>query len=153
MFRKVTKKNFDDFKHIYTEGRRSFVRFRDEKLNWSLKPERFLDSSKYFGYVLYKGSKVIGYLTVVLDYNGKRRAKLHAGEIKKEFRGRGYGTKLNRFVIKKIKDLNYKEIVVRTWSGNQASQGMFRKLGFEKYKTIKNQRVNGDDSVWYKMNI
>tara|TARA_Y100000310_G_C20576988_1_gene760956 strand:+ start:852 stop:1328 length:477 start_codon:yes stop_codon:yes gene_type:complete len=151
--RKVTKKNFRDFKHLYTEGRRSFVRFRDEEDNWTLKPERFLEGDKYFAYVLYKDGRVIAYLANVLDFKKKGVAKLHAGEVKKKFRGRGYGIKINRFVIKKMKEKGYKKIVVRTWSSNQASQGMFKKLGFEKYRTIKNNRVNGDDSVWWRMRI
>ena len=53
----------------------------------------------------------------------------------------------------KKKSKKVKKVIVRTWGANFKSISLFKKLGFKKYKTIKNQRINGDSSVWFKKEL
>ena len=56
-------------------------------------------------------------------------------------------------ILHSEKDLKMKEIVTRSVSSNKREQHILEKFNFKKYKTIKNQRINGDDSYWYKLKI
>lgn len=94
-------------------------------------------------------NKIIGYS--FCDVSNKKRVRLKGIVVHKSYQGKGIGEKLIKKVLNELKNLNCKKVVTRTWSSNNKSISLFTKFGFEKYYTIKNQRINGDDTIWFKL--
>ncbi|XP_011494789.1 PREDICTED: uncharacterized protein LOC105359795 isoform X2 [Ceratosolen solmsi marchali] len=66
-------------------------------------------------------------------------------QTKPEFRRKGYGTKLARFLTKRVAENGYKPFVVIR-PENEASQSLYKKLGFRKLYTIV--RMTFVPEVW-----
>lgn len=97
-------------------------------------------------------NKTIGYISVILH---KETNLLDIGPmfILKEFSGKGYGKKQVEFVINWAKENNFKGIETRTWGKNYGSRKIFESLNFKMTKEIKNDRINNDSSMFYKINF
>ena len=73
--------------------------------------------------------------------------------VSEKARGQGLGKKQVEELIKWSKTENYSSIYTKTWSGNTASRKIFESLGFEKTEEIPNDRINGDASIKYLLNL
>ncbi len=93
-------------------------------------------------------SKIVGYISYGFN---KNRGWIRGIAIKKSYRNKGIGEKLYKNAIKKILNKKIKKIVVRTWSSNIPAIKLIEKIGFVKTRTIKKIRVNGDDTIWFKL--
>lgn len=100
--------------------------------------------------LVFDKSKVIGYVSYGFN---KKRGWIRGIAIKKKYRNQGIGKKLYKKAINEIKKKKIKKIVTRTWSSNSPSISLIKKMGFIKTKTIKNTRINGDDTIWFKLEI
>jgi ribosomal protein S18 acetylase RimI-like enzyme len=64
--------------------------------------------------------------------------------VNKEFRKQGVAEELYNELFKRKK-----EVRLRTWSSNEKHIELLYKLKFKVYKRIKNDRDNGDDSIYF----
>lgn len=100
--------------------------------------------------LVFDKSKIIGYVSYGFN---KKRGWIRGIAIKKNYRNQGIGKKLYKKAISEIKKKKIKIIVTRTWSSNTHSINLIKKMGFIKTRTIKNTRINGDDTIWFKLEI
>ena len=76
-----------------------------------------------------------GALVVNLDdedyYIADKRIYLSRMIVKKEYRRKGIGTEILRFLIEKAKELGYSEISIGVDKDNIAALNLYRKMGFD----------------------
>lgn len=84
----------------------------------------------------------------------------HAGQIslgityiKKQYRSKGYGTVIRENIIQAVRDLGYKKIFTKTWASNLAMIQSNKKLGFKKIGEVENDRVNGDATIKFELDL
>lgn len=148
--KKVTRANLKDLDELYKATQKTLVLIKNQQSR-EKDFEKYVNNPRFIAYLLYYGKNVIVYQTINLKFR-KNTARMRGMAVRKEFRNRGYGTKLLRFCLKKLRsEKNIKEAVTRTWSTNIATIRMIESAGFRKYKTIKKQRINGADTLWYKI--
>ncbi len=97
-------------------------------------------------------NQIIGYISLILDPENNF---LDIGPmfILKNYRGKGYGQKQVEFVITWAKLNNYKTIETRTWGNNLGSRKIFNSLNFIQTKEIKNDRIDGDSSIFFELSL
>ena len=77
-------------------------------------------------------SKEIGHAKVCDDYYGDKLSFLHDLEVKKEFRGKGYGTKIMEYLIDKY-NIKYLNVDPK----NEIAIKLYKKFGFEKTEKVR----------------
>jgi len=74
--------------------------------------------------------------------------------VNREFRGEKIASNLYDFMIHEVtKKYPSKYLLTRTWSTNYKHINLLNKLGFELVKSIKNQRGDGIDTVYYALKL
>lgn len=126
-----------------------FVPQRKHKKNNPV--EKYFTTPNLYMLLAIDGSKVVGYR--VYSILKDNRGRFMGIGVAKKYRRRGIATKLYNIAIKDLKKKHVKEIITKTWSTNTRSIPLFEKMGFKKYKTIKNARIDGSDTVWYRLKI
>jgi ribosomal protein S18 acetylase RimI-like enzyme len=66
-----------------------------------------------------------------------RRAYLSRMATRREYRRRGYGTKIAQFILDLAKEKGYKEIALGVNCDNTAAFSLYQKLGFTVYETAE----------------
>ncbi|HCC07310.1 MAG TPA: hypothetical protein DEP72_04005 [Clostridiales bacterium] len=107
------------------------------------------DYFKIYGYVNAE-QKVVAFITI-FEENGS--IDIGPMYVCKDNRGMKLGFKQVEDVIERYKTRGVKEILTQTWGENQASQGVFAKCGFKIVEIVENDRVNGDSTVKFKLEI
>ena len=84
------------------------------------------------GIEFFKNNIKIGKASICDDYYGEKLSFLHDLEIEKDYRSKGYGTKLMEYLINKynIKYLNVAE-------DNNVARNLYEKFGFKKTEKVK----------------
>lgn len=80
----------------------------------------------------------------------KKRWKIIGIAIKKEYRKKGFGEKLIKSALTRIEKTGPTAIIARTRESNRGSQALLTRVGFEKYRTILDDRVNGEATIWFR---
>jgi len=70
--------------------------------------------------------------------------------VKKEHRGKGITAQLYKKLFDEYKNIS---VFTRTWSTNSAHIKILLKLGFEVLKTLKDDRGEGIDTVYFKKSL
>ncbi len=87
--------------------------------------------------------KLIGELHIIWDSvdkdeaNGKNRAYLCAFRIDRDYQGLGYGSKLMKNVLNRIKDKGFSEATIGVEVGANKLELMYKKWGFSEYIKTK----------------
>ncbi|MCP3685605.1 MAG: GNAT family N-acetyltransferase [bacterium] len=71
----------------------------------------------------------------------------------KEHRKKNLGMLLMEKCFSELKSKNIKKVRIRTWSTNPASKKLYEKAGFKVYKTEKDDRGKGVDSVYFEKEL
>ena len=129
------KAHCKDITNIYNQA----VKARDSTMDTEFKSESFFQSkiesfsSREPFVVLKLHEKVIGYGYICL-WSPKAGYK-HTGEvtiyIERNHLGSGYGKRILSYLIQKSKHLEFRNLVARIWSKNEASISLFKKFGFQ----------------------
>lgn len=90
------------------------------------------------------GGRVVGYIAV-MDID-KDTSKIVSLAVKKEFRGRGIGTKLLSTAIERCKERGKKKILLEVRVSNYIAQRLYKKMGFEIVDVIPNYYQDGEDA-------
>jgi len=112
--------------------------------------KRYLISSKMFILLAVDGEKIIGYHSYKID--GKE-GELRGLGVLPDFRRKGIGRKLNMKSLSHMSSRGVKRVISKTWEKNRKSQGLLLSLGFKKYREIKKDRINGESTYWYRLNL
>jgi RimJ/RimL family protein N-acetyltransferase len=70
-----------------------------------------------------------------------------------ENRGKGIGKKALKLFLENAKKRGFKKAFTKTWSSNKASNKIFQEVGFKEESRIKNDRINGDDTIEYLLEM
>lgn len=146
IIKKLSKKDFEEFLKFREKIKDYFVGKKNPALSNS--PGLFIKKN-IIVFIAKDKNKIIGY--AFCDVSNKKRVRLKGIVVHKNYQGKGIGEKLIKKVLSELKNLNCKKVVTRTWSSNNKSISLFTKFDFEKYYTIKTQRINGDDTIWLKL--
>jgi len=145
----IKKEYIDSLKKLLKDLGPEFVSLRKSRKNNPI--EKYFTDTTLRLIVAIDGSKVVGYKAYKIMSDS--RCKSLGMGVAKKYRRKGIIYKLYRLQIADLKKRHINEIITRTWSTNNKSIPLFEKLGFKKYRTIKNTRVNGADSVWYRLKL
>lgn len=143
---------------LHEKDKNQFLRFMDSIKNDFLPKrqqsksylDKYFTNKDYYLLVMKESNYIIGYLAFKKEYN--KRVKIVGIGIDKKYRGKGLGKKIMNEAIKKIRKIKPRSIYTRTWETNLASQTVMKNAGFKFYRKSKNDRVNGESSVWFRYN-
>ncbi len=96
------------------------------------------------------GGKVVGYIAL-LDYG--RDVKIISFAVKREFRGRGVGSKLLKAAIDRCRQRGRERILLEVRVSNEAAQRLYKKNGFEIIDVIPNYYTDGEDAYLMVLNL
>lgn len=135
MIRQIELNEYDGCSNIWDMKKSPFTGiFKDEIKN---------GNRLVFVYVL-KG-KFVGEGDLVFDKNDPdytvdgKRIYLSRLIVKKEYRNKGIGTKIMKFLINKAREMNYSEISLGVDCINGAAIHLYKKFGFEIIKKDKDE--------------
>ena len=139
--RKIGKESYDDFYQMYKIFERPpyCEMFSDEEimqeyelLNRGGCVYGYYEEDVCVGMVSYNDSKFYAH---PIHYEHSKAAYLSDVTVLEDYRGRGIGTKLMKFVVDKAKKENYEVMYMRTLKpGESMSYGIALKLGFLQLK-------------------
>lgn len=145
--------NFNKFEKFRKNAEKDFVKEnkKTKKQKKSKKQKIHPLKKKNLKIILvFDKTKIVGYVSYGFN---KDRGWIRGIAVKKSYRNKGIGEKLYERAIREILKKKIKKIVVRTWSSNTPAIKLIEKIGFVKTRTIKKIRVNGDDTIWFKLKI
>lgn len=99
-----------------------------------------------------ENGRISGFMSLIKDrkmnIGGRDITALYLSTliVDRECRGRGISRQMYGYLIENFGDKN---IVTRTWSSNAAHLSLLGKLGFSLLDTVKNDRGEGTDTVYY----
>ena len=107
-------------------------------------------------FVLYKNDVLIGELHVMYESDDEnfairgRRAYLFAFRVRKEYQNKGYGTRLLKTVLTRLKEDGYYEFTVGVEDDNSRAIHMYQTQGFTELLLRKQEEYQGDS---YEYNL
>jgi len=96
------------------------------------------------------GGRVVGYIAIV-DYG--REAKIISFAVKREFRGKGIGTKLLKAAIERCKRRGKERILLEVRVSNSIAQRLYKKNGFKIIDVIPNYYNDGEDAYLMALDL
>ncbi|MBN1645075.1 GNAT family N-acetyltransferase [Candidatus Woesearchaeota archaeon] len=150
-YEKLSEKNISEFKKFFNSIKKDFLQFRKFDPHRRKTFEDYLTSPNLNILLEIEKNKIVGYSAYDTNYKG--RGKLIGIGFLRKYRGKGHGLKLAKKVVSILKCAGNKDIVTRTWESNSASQKLFKQLGFKKYRTIKNDRINGESTFLFRLKL
>ncbi len=103
-------------------------------------------------YVLEVDGRPVSYISA-LSHTDSSTIAIGPMYVSKDFRGLGFGLRQVEEFIDMYRTKGYMGIFTRTWGANAASKGVFERLGFSLVGTKSNDRVDGDDTLEYLLQI
>ncbi|MDP1695223.1 MAG: GNAT family N-acetyltransferase [Candidatus Woesearchaeota archaeon] len=111
--------------------------------------ERYIDNLNLRMIIAKDRRNIMGYISY--EFNVRGAGKIIGIGVSKNYRGKGIGEALFKRALKELSK-KHKRIITRTWSTNTTSRSLIEKMGFKKYRVIKNKRIDGSDDVWLSRN-
>ena len=111
---------------------------------WNLKP--YIKYGKVF--VLLHEEKVIATCELLKSWDNKK-VYLYGFAVKKQFSGKGVGSKFLENVINSLDNENIEAIELTVAPENLAGIKLYEKFGFERVKVLENEYGEGQDRYLY----
>lgn len=148
--KKMTKNESSIFIDLYKKFISAVIWVRGERKRSA---EKFFVNAQrnknYNVFIIYHGSKPIGFFCFVLNYRKKGVVFLHGIYLDKEHRGKGLAEKIRKKELALFKKMKMKKVVLRTWSSNEALLALNKKTGFTVYRSKRHARTDGSDTLWF----
>ena len=112
----------------------------------------FIENNKKISlYGSFSDNQLIGFISIIdeQDYF----VSIGPMYILKNYRGLGFGEKQVKEIISQLKQFNFKGIKTKTWGQNKTSRKIFEKLDFKLIEEKPNNRINGDSTVKYYLEL
>jgi|SRR3989339_815673 len=145
----LSKKEIPLFNTFKEKIKNDFLKFRKSVNKKSNLESYTINKNKLMLIVLDK-DKIIGYQA--FSITGKRARLIGAGVLR-EYRRKGIAKTLVFKALNKIKKMKVKRVISRTWESNLVSRALLEGFKFRKYKVVKGDRINGEASLWYKLDL
>lgn len=133
--------NIVDLKVFFAKMRGDFLPMKKKAKPVPI--EKYLLNTEHKMLVAIQGDFIVGFIA----YNTKQRKIVNMGVLP-ELRGKGLGTELLKRVLMNMRDA--KSVTARVWESNAAAIAMLQANGFKRYKVVKDDRINGEASFWYR---
>lgn len=107
----------------------------------------------FHAFCIYDESQIpMGFITI---FPGDDPEELHIGPmyISTAHRGKGLGRLQFGKLLEWARAKDYKQASLMTWGGNRGSRRIFEEAGFKVVEEKPNQRVNGDSTVFYELEL
>jgi len=148
-YKYLSRENLKLFQIFERKISKDFLKFRKPSSKRSNLKSYISNKNKLMLLVTDK-DKIIGYQA--FSINGKRARLIGAGVLR-EYRRKGIAKSLITKALNQMKKRKVKRVISRTWESNLASRALLEGFGFKKYKVIKRDRINGEASEWYKLDL
>ena len=145
----LAQENLLDLKVFLHKIKGDFLPTRKREKGRAL--EDYITRGRYRMLLAIQGDFVVGYISYDTMYF--KSSRLIGLGVLPELRGKGLGTELIQRALMDLKARGLKSVVTRTWENNQASQALLKKFGFKRYKTIKDDRTNGEATIWFRCSL
>ncbi len=142
-FRSATE---NDFEIILKLEEDSFNRY--DRLDRETLVELFSEFREGF-YILTDDNAIIGYSVFLIENNA---GYIESIAIRNDYRRRGLGYAALQFMIKKIIDMNLKEINLHVRTDNPAAMALYEKEGFVKKGIVESFYKDGKPAYLYSRN-
>ncbi len=96
------------------------------------------------------GGKVVGYIALV-DYG--RDAKIMSFAVRRNFRGRGIGSKLLKTAIERCRRRGKERVLLEVRVSNTVAQRLYKKNGFKIIDVIPNYYNDGEDAYLMALDL
>ena len=113
---------------------------------------RFRTDPEYVAYGYTVDGKPASYI-LALSHKGAGTIAIGPMYVANDFRGQGLGKQQAADFIDHYQNAGYTTIATRTWSSNTASTAIFEQLGFRVVETIPGDRVNGDATLLFELQL
>ena len=152
-FKRVDNSNSKDFLKLYEKFSRDTIWFKKEKER-SGEPElKRILKKDLIGVIVYDGENPIAFNVFDINFKSTKRGYLNDLFIDRKYRNHDLAEFIRKRTVNILKKLGVKEIITRTWSKNKAMIHLNEKTGFKLYRTIKNDRKDGSDTLWFRKEI
>lgn len=100
-----------------------------------------------------RNGNLAGYITNVKYKNDLYTAAIGPMFISQKFRGRGLGKLQVELFLNFVKSKGFKKVITKTWGNNKGSRKIFGELGFLVEKIDQNDRIDGDSTIKYVLEL
>lgn len=118
---------------------------KERNLLHSLDKEVLLKASRNETYRVYvaKDKDIIGYVLIVLE---GEEAEIDSVAVRKNFEGKGIGSSLIEYSLKKLKETGVKRVLLEVKKTNTRAINLYAKFGFKPYR-IRKGYYDGVDAI------
>jgi len=154
----IKRTNLQKAKEIlnFAEKEKAFVNSvgEDEKTIYEV-VESFKDSKNFELFEIISRKKTIGLISSFPSPErlGEETISIGAMYILPEHKRQGFGSEALKLFLENAKSKGFKKAFTKTWSGNKASNKILKNSGFKEIARKEKERVNGDDTVEYLLEL
>ncbi|GEM_PF-1820319 len=117
--------------------------------------ENFKDKKNFELYEIISENKTVG---IISSFPNPKRfdddvISIGAMYVLPGQKGKGFGKNALKLFLQKAKEKGFKKAFTKTWSTNKASNKILKFLGFQKIGRKEKDRVNGDDTIEYLLEL
>ena len=141
IFRKISPDEFDKLLVLFPDDEQLWFKYKEKRL-------KEFGNNKIDTYVIEYNNKFIGEVTVnyvsqklEMETIPNQRVYFEAFRLNKEFRGKGLGQKLIKYVLKELENRGYTEFTIGVEDDNEIAKHIYFKFGFTK----KIDKGSGDE--------
>jgi ribosomal protein S18 acetylase RimI-like enzyme len=145
----LQQENLIDLRVFLHKVKGDFLATRERTKSNAL--EDYVTRGRFRMILAMQGDMVAGYAAYDTMYH--KSSKIIGIAVLPALRGQGVGSELLQRAIIDLKNRGLKSTVTKTWESNAASIALLKKFGFKKYKTVKDDRINGESTIWFKCKL
>jgi ribosomal protein S18 acetylase RimI-like enzyme len=145
----LTQENLIDLRVFLHKVKGDFLATKERGKSNPL--EEYVTRGRFRMILAIQGDFVAGYVAYDTMYH--KSSKIIGIAVLPDLRGKGVGSELLQRAIMDLKGRGLKSTMTKTWESNAASIALLQKSGFKKYKTVKDDRVNGESTLWFKCKL
>jgi ribosomal protein S18 acetylase RimI-like enzyme len=160
IIRKATHKDFKELYNFFELVNNDFIPPISKRRGLPKKKEienftkKMIRGKKSTMIIFESNRKINGIICFSEDYwKNKNIPHIVEFAVHKSHRHKGVGTLLLEYIFNLLERKGYKSVTIRTWSTNKLALNLYRKVGFKKIKTIKNDRGKGIDTIYFKKKL
>lgn len=145
--------HLDEMKDILTESNTAFLLSKSEPLQTTESLIAWMQHEPRFIPLGYKRDGVV--ISYIIGLGQKNDTSIAIGPmyVSVNYQGQGLGRKQVEDFIEIAETQGIKEIHTKTWLGNNASRSIFESLGFVESGIVPEDRVDGDTTIKYRLEL
>jgi GNAT superfamily N-acetyltransferase len=135
------------------DSRGAFLHSRDEPdFSCYLFLHGFVGEAGFHLFALRDGDATAGFVSL-LPGDDKGTLDIGPTYIRPAYQNHGLGSRQVQAVVRWARSRGIRHMGVRTWGENTRARQIFEKAGFVLEREVPNARVNGDSTVYYRLDL